>query len=45
LKSLGLAVEALLFIQCSKLDTKLADGVLNDLGKPDSTDLFKSPPG
>jgi len=33
LKLLGLAVEALLFIQCSKLDTKLVDTLLNDLGK------------
>jgi DNA-binding Lrp family transcriptional regulator len=33
LKSLGLAVEALLFIQCSKLDTKLVDTFMQDLGK------------
>ena len=33
LKSLGLALEALLFIQCSKLDTKLVDTLLSDLGK------------
>jgi DNA-binding Lrp family transcriptional regulator len=33
LKSLGLAVEALLFIQCSKLDTKLVDTFMRDLGK------------
>src|ERR1700730_12899647 len=33
LKLLGLAVEALLFIQCSKLDTKLVDTFMKDLGK------------
>jgi len=33
LKSLGLAVEALLFIQCSKLDTTLVDTFMQDLGK------------
>ena len=33
LKLLGLAVEALLFIQCSKLDTKLVDSFMKDLGK------------
>jgi DNA-binding Lrp family transcriptional regulator len=33
LKSLGLAVEALLFVQCSKLEVRQVDTLMKDLGK------------